>query len=104
MGRRTKPMLGKANEIETKPEQIDRFKEDYTMIGIMAMIKDGGYEKLQVPMEWIGKLAESIKNKGYETATLASGKTVEVVGFVVTGKMTGERIIVSGSEAQSHEQ
>ncbi|MNO32227.1 hypothetical protein D3C76_222110 [compost metagenome] len=84
-------MLGKANEIETK------------QIFIMAMIKDGGYEKIIVPVEWIGKLAESIKNKGYETATLSSGKTFDVVGFVVTGSMTGERIIVSGSEAQSHE-
>lgn len=80
-------MLGKASDIETKK------------IFIMAMIKDGGYEKIIVPVEWIGKLAESIKNKGNETLTMASGKTLDVVGFIVTGKMTGERIIVSGSEA-----
>jgi hypothetical protein len=104
MPRRTKPMPGKANEIDTKSEQIDKFKEAYTMISIMTMIKDGGYEKLQIPVEWIGKLAESIENKGHETVTMASGKTLDLVGFVVTGKMTGERIIVSGSEAQSHEQ
>lgn len=82
-------MIGKASETD--------------LVSIMAMVKDGGYERLQIPSDWVGKLALAIKNSGYETARLASGKTFDVVGFVVTGSMTGERIIVSGKEAKEDE-
>lgn len=78
-------MIGKASETD--------------LVSILAMVKDGGYERIQIPMDWVGKLALSITNNGYETAKLASGKTFDVVGFVVIGNMTGERIIVSGKEA-----
>lgn len=68
-------------------------------INITAMIKDGGYENVKLPPSLMGELAKAIQHKGHEVIQLASGKTLEVVGFLVKGDMTGERIIVIGKEA-----
>lgn len=80
-------MLGKASEI----------------ISITTMVKDGGYESLKIPPHMIGNLSKGIKDKGVEIVHLSGGKSLEIVGFIVTGSMTGERIIVSGSEAKEDE-
>jgi|GEM_PF-2378850 len=68
-------------------------------INITAMIKDGGYESVKLPPSLMGELAKAIQRKGRESIHLASGRTLEVVGFIVKGDMTGERIIVMGKEA-----
>ncbi|WP_028547215.1 hypothetical protein [Paenibacillus taiwanensis] len=70
------------------------------MINIMALIKDGGNETLQMPHEWIGKLAKSIVSKGSETVHVGNGKSHEVVGFVVSGKEAGQRVIMLGIKGE----
>lgn len=79
-------MLGKASEIN-----------------ITVMIKNGGYENVILPASLIGELSKAIQHKGSEVIHLASGRTLEVVGLIVKGDMTGARIIVIGEEAHTHE-
>lgn len=66
-------------------------------IGITIMLKDGGYDVVLIPIKFMGELAKSIKGKGSEYIHTAT-RSVEVVGFMVTGKQTGERIIVYRQE------
>lgn len=68
------------------------------MISITVMIKDGGCEQTQIPIRLIGQLAKTIKAKGYEYIHTASGKTFEVVGFLVSGEQIGKRVIMLGTE------
>ncbi|WP_325176619.1 hypothetical protein [Paenibacillus alkalitolerans] len=71
------------------------------MIGITVMIKNGGYQTVKISPEMVGKLAISIKEKGFEYVQLLSG-AIEVVGFLVTGDQTGDRIIVLGEKAREN--
>lgn len=66
------------------------------MISINAMIKDGGYKTLQADKKMLANLAESIQKQGFEYVTLRSG-VIEVVGFVVSGSLTGDRVIILGN-------
>ena len=73
------------------------------MTRINAMVKDGGYEVLDIPPKLMGELALSIQNKGSETVHLKS-RSLEVVGFMVTGNQTGERVIILGGEQEVHDE
>lgn len=64
-------------------------------IAITLFIKDGGYENLVIPAPLMAKLASAIRQKGAEHVR-TSERTLEVVGLMVTGKQTGERVIVLG--------
>ncbi|WP_245856105.1 hypothetical protein [Paenibacillus rigui] len=69
------------------------------MISINAMIKDAGYKTLKIDKEMLSHLAESIQKQGFEYVTLLSG-VIEVVGFVVAGRLTGDRVIILGNAAK----
>ena len=64
-------------------------------ISITAIIKDGGYEKLQIPSKFLSELALSIKKNGSEIVQLRD-RSIIVAGILVAGKDIGERIIVCG--------
>lgn len=66
-------------------------------VNMTVMLKDGGYENVKIPTNYIGKLAESIWQNGFEWLTLKRGP-IAVVGFMVTGKQTGERVIIIGNQ------
>ncbi|EJW14431.1 hypothetical protein M5X00_29870 [Paenibacillus alvei] len=70
------------------------------LINITAMIKDGGHRNLMIKPDMLGKLAESIHNKGFEYVQLLA-EDIVVVGFMVTGSQTGERIIILGDGEQN---
>lgn len=63
-------------------------------MNVTVMIKNGGYEVVDIPCDLIGGLANKIKEEGSAALYKANGTTVVVVGFMVTGKQTGERLIV----------
>lgn len=67
------------------------------MIDITVMLKGEGFRTVKIKPELIGKLAKSIKDNGFEWVSLVSGP-IAVVGFFVTGKETGERVIMIGSK------
>lgn len=71
-------------------------------ISITAMIRDGGYEDILIPAALMGHLADAIKKNGHEVIHLANGERFDVVGFMVAGNMTGERMIILGTE-DTHE-
>jgi hypothetical protein len=65
------------------------------VISITVFLKDGGYKEVTIPPKFMAPLAEAIKERGFEYITLQSG-VLTVVGFLVRGTMTGERVIVLG--------
>lgn len=64
-------------------------------ISITAIIKDGGYEKLQIPSDMLSELALSIKKNGSEIVQLKD-RWITVTGILIAGKDIGERVIVCG--------
>lgn len=66
------------------------------------MIKDGGYKVVQIDAKMLGDLAKSIKTNGSEHITLQSG-VIEVVGFMITGNQTGDRVIILGDKTEGIE-
>ena len=69
---------------------------------INAMVKDGGFEKLLISPELLGKLAKNIEENGSEMVHLMN-RSIEIVGFMVTGKQTGERVIVINGQQEDKE-
>ena len=67
------------------------------LIGITVMLKEGGCQSVRTTSSLLGKIAESISEQGFEYVHLLSG-TITVVGFLVTGKETGERVIILGKK------
>lgn len=67
------------------------------MLSITVMLKDGGYSVVKITPELLGELAQAIQEKGFEWVQLLSG-SIAVVGFIVTGKQTGDRVIVLGDK------
>jgi hypothetical protein len=65
------------------------------MLSITVFLKDGGYKEVTIPLKFLSPLAEAIKERGFEYVTLQSG-VLTIVGFLVRGVMTGERVIVLG--------
>lgn len=65
-------------------------------IAITMLIKDGGYEQLAIPTKMMAQLAVAIREKGVETVATSEQRLLHVVGFMVTGKQTGERVIMLG--------
>lgn len=80
---------------------MSRFKEKKSdFINITVMVKGDGFKSVAITPKMLIELASSIKGKGYEHLHLASG-SIEIDGFMVIGKQTGERLIVIGkSEAE----
>lgn len=65
-------------------------------IAITILLKDGEYQNVLIAPGLIGQLARAIRDNGSEWITLQNGP-VQAVGFLVTGKQTGERIIILGA-------
>ncbi|HIW31279.1 MAG TPA: hypothetical protein IAA29_00680 [Candidatus Paenibacillus intestinavium] len=72
-------------------------------ITIMVFTEDGGQEYTALPKSLVGELAQAIATKGSETIQLESGKTWEVVGFMIYSKQIGERVIITGQGGQGDE-
>lgn len=54
---------------------------------VTVMLKDGGHELINLPYKQIGRLADKL-DKGQSADTYTpSGRIVEIIGFIVTGKM-----------------
>jgi NADPH:quinone reductase-like Zn-dependent oxidoreductase len=66
------------------------------VISINAMLLDGGYRTLQINKKMLSDLAESIQKHGFEYVSLTSG-VIEIVGFVVSGSLVGDRVIILGN-------
>lgn len=64
-------------------------------IAIDLMIKDGGTEVMVIPSELLEPLAKSIRKNGVETVR-TDKSSYEVVGLMVRGNQTGQRVIVLG--------
>jgi hypothetical protein len=64
-------------------------------IAITLLIKDGGYEQLVIPPKMLTQLAIAIRTTGAEWVA-TNQRALHVVGFMVTGKQTGERVIMLG--------
>ncbi|MCA4755567.1 hypothetical protein H8Z60_23870 [Mycolicibacterium fortuitum] len=68
---------------------------------VTVMVKDGGYESLQITPEMLGELAKRIVQDGSEWVHTMT-KSYEVVGILVKGPQIGDRVIITGSgEAES---
>jgi hypothetical protein len=81
---------------ENNAVNYKKSKEDKPQtISITAIIKDGGYEKLQITPKMLAELAVSIQEKGSEYVRLKD-RYVIVVGMLVTGNEVGERVILCG--------
>lgn len=63
---------------------------------ITVMVKDGGYESIQISPELLGELAKRIVQDGSEWVHTMT-KSYEVVGILVKGPQIGDRIIMTGS-------
>jgi len=64
-------------------------------ISIVAIVKDGGYEKLQIPSKFLSELSLLIKKNGSEIVQLKN-RSIIVAGILIAGKDMGERIILCG--------
>lgn len=62
---------------------------------ITVMVKDGGYESIQISPELLGELAKRIVQDGSEWVHTMT-KSYEVVGILVKGPQIGERVIITG--------
>lgn len=68
-------------------------------IYVTALIKDGGQESVGVPPEMLGPLCQAIQVNGFEMVHLPK-RSFEVVGLLITGKETGERVIILGAKEE----
>lgn len=64
------------------------------MIRTMVMLEDGNSRMVTMNTEMIGRLAKTISETGIEHMRIASQEVLTVVGFVVIGKKTGERVLI----------
>jgi hypothetical protein len=64
---------------------------------VTALLKDGGDEALGISPSMLGPFARNIQRNGSERAHLKN-RSVEVVGLLITGKETGERVIILGAK------
>jgi len=65
-------------------------------VKVTVMVKDGGYESLQIAPELLGELAKRIVQDGSEWVHTMT-KSYEVVGILVKGPQIGDRVIITGS-------
>lgn len=54
---------------------------------VTVMLKDGNYDTVDIPYKLIGRLADKIDKDQYAAGYTKGGRTVEIIGFIVTGKM-----------------
>ncbi|MCV4233333.1 hypothetical protein OHJ21_19300 [Virgibacillus sp. LDC1] len=62
---------------------------------VTVMVKDGGYESIQISPELLGKLAKRIVQDGSEWVHTTT-KSLEVVGILIKGDQIGDRVIITG--------
>lgn len=63
---------------------------------VTFMIKDGGCEYGVINANMLGELASKIERDGSEIIHFTH-RSIEVVGIMITGAQTGQRVIVLGS-------
>jgi hypothetical protein len=73
------------------------------MIRTMVLLEDGSSRMVTMTVDMIGKLAKTISETGIEHMRIASQEVLTVVGFMVIGKKTGERVIVLPKAPESTE-
>jgi len=61
-------------------------------VSITAIIKDGGYRKLQITPEMLSELTIAIQKNGSEIVQLPFSDIV-IAGILIVGKDIGERVI-----------
>jgi hypothetical protein len=64
------------------------------LIRTMVLLEGGDSKMVVMGPEMIAQLATSISENGVEHLTISKQETITVVGFMVIGKKTGERVIV----------
>jgi hypothetical protein len=64
------------------------------MMLTMLLLKNGDSKMVNMEPEMISNLAEAIKETDIANIKLGNGEKLEVTGFVVTGRKTGERVII----------
>jgi hypothetical protein len=65
------------------------------LIKFTAIVKDGGYEAIQITPQMFSELALAIQEKGSEHLHLKD-RSIVVVGILKIGKEVGERVIMCG--------
>lgn len=65
-------------------------------VTITILLKEGGYETLEISPKMLGDLALSLQTKDVETIHTQT-RVFEIVGFMKTTKGVGERVIICGS-------
>lgn len=73
------------------------------MVLTMMMLNDGGSKMVKIEPSMFETLAASIADNGSEVMRLGNGELLTVVGFMVIGKRTGERVIVLPKAPESDE-
>lgn len=63
---------------------------------VTVMLKDGGYESLQITPEMLGELAQRIVANGSERVITLT-QAYEVVGVLIKGNQIGDRVILTSS-------
>lgn len=64
-------------------------------IHFTAIVKDGGYEKVQITPKMFGQVALAIQEKGSEYIHLKDRSFI-IVGILKVSKEVGERVIMCG--------
>lgn len=63
---------------------------------VTALLKDGGYEALQITPDMLGELAQRVVANGSERVQTLT-QTYDVVGVLVKGDQIGDRVIIIGN-------
>lgn len=74
------------------------------MVLTMLLLKNGDSKMVTMESEMFSGLADSINEKDIVNITLGNGEELEVTGFVVTGKKTGERLIILPKAPESDDE
>jgi hypothetical protein len=69
-----------------------------TIIPLTVFIKSGGQESINCPAPFVVDLIKSIREKGFETMHLSGGRSIEVTGVLMGGRVfhQEERVIFVG--------
>lgn len=73
------------------------------MIRTMMLLHDGSSIMVKMDPAMFEQLATSIAENGREVTRLGNGAILTVVGFIVIGNQTGERVIVLPEAPESDE-
>lgn len=62
---------------------------------VTLLLKDGGYDVVQIAPDLLGKLANNIVKNGSESVHLMN-RSLEAVGILIKGSQIGDRVIITG--------